>query len=87
MCKDESTTANTAAANNGVSSGGKSSTLRIEDRSFFVVPATSASMELLVDYLRLIINIELITMDAMAKVIEYLKVRHTGAACPSWAHV
>lgn len=65
----------TADAKNGISSGGKSSTLRIEDRSFYVVPATSASMELLVDYLRLIINIELITTDAMAKIVEYLKVR------------
>lgn len=58
----------------------KSSTLRIEDRSFYVVSATLASMELLVDYLRLVINIELITTDVMSKIIEYLKVslRHRG---------
>jgi hypothetical protein len=76
MARDGFTTASAGApSSNGVAVDNKSSTLRVEDRTFFVVPATSASMALLVDYLRLIINIELITTDAMAKVIEYLKVR------------
>lgn len=66
---------------NGDKVSEKSSTLRIEDRSFYVVSATLASMELLVDYLRLVINIELITTDVMSKIIEYLKVslRHRGS--------
>lgn len=48
--------------------------LQIEDRSFIMVSATLGSIELLVDYLKLIVNIDLITTDVMSKVTEYLKV-------------
>ncbi|CDZ97217.1 Vacuolar sorting protein VPS45 [Phaffia rhodozyma] len=47
--------------------------LQIEDRTFILVGATLGSIELLVDYLKLIVNIELITTDVMSKVTEYLK--------------
>ncbi|KAF8623515.1 hypothetical protein AX15_006292 [Amanita polypyramis BW_CC] len=50
-----------------------SKTLRIEDRTYFVVSATSEVLVLLQDYLRLVINLSLLTTDTMSRVIEFLK--------------
>ena len=48
--------------------------LIIEERSYYVVGATLQVMELVVDYLKVIVNISLLTTDTMSKVIEFLKV-------------
>ncbi|KAK2466748.1 hypothetical protein APHAL10511_001006 [Amanita phalloides] len=47
--------------------------LRIDDRSYFIVSATAEVLGLLQDYLRLVINLTLLTTDTMSRVIEFLK--------------
>ncbi|TDL25021.1 Vps54-domain-containing protein [Rickenella mellea] len=47
--------------------------LRIEDRTYFAVSATLQTLVLLTDYLKIIINLSLITTDAVGRVIEFLK--------------
>lgn len=47
--------------------------LRVEDRAYFAVGATLDVLVLLVDYLRAVANLPLLTPDAMARVIELLK--------------
>ncbi|KAM6500337.1 vacuolar protein sorting-associated protein 54 [Amanita muscaria] len=47
--------------------------LHIEDRNYFLVSATSEVLVLLQDYLCLVINLSLLTTDAMGRVIEFLK--------------
>ncbi|KAF4615174.1 hypothetical protein D9613_002656 [Agrocybe pediades] len=59
---------------NGASSTGSSSKhLRIEERTYFLVHATSEVLTLLVDYLRLVVNLSMLTTDSMSRVIEFLK--------------
>ncbi|SNX83862.1 uncharacterized protein MEPE_02570 [Melanopsichium pennsylvanicum] len=48
-------------------------TLDIEDRQYFVVDASLEVLSLLVDYLKVIINLPLLTTEAMARVVEFLK--------------
>lgn len=48
--------------------------LKIEDRAYFAVSATTAVLVLLLDYLKVVVNISLLTTDTMAKVIEFLRV-------------
>lgn len=49
--------------------------LRIEERSYFVVSATlQVLVVLLADYVKLIVNLPLLTTDAVGRVIEFLKV-------------
>jgi hypothetical protein len=50
-------------------------TLSIEAKEFFVVKATSESLVLLAEYLTVVINLELVVMDVMSRIIEFLKVR------------
>ncbi|KAJ3824734.1 vacuolar protein sorting-associated protein 54 [Lentinula raphanica] len=45
----------------------------IESNSFFTVPATSAVLSLLTDYLAIIINLGILTTDTMSRIIEFLK--------------
>ncbi|KAH9928538.1 Vps54-like protein-domain-containing protein [Epithele typhae] len=47
--------------------------LRVEDRAYFAVGATLDVLVLLVDYLRVITNLPLLTTDTMARIIELLK--------------
>ncbi|KAH8984052.1 Vps54-like protein-domain-containing protein [Lactarius akahatsu] len=47
--------------------------LRIEERSYFTVPATQETLLLLTDYLKVIVNLSLLTTDTMSRVIEFLK--------------
>lgn len=47
--------------------------LRIEDRSYYSVSATAEVLTLLLDYLRLVINLSMLTTDTMGRVIEFLK--------------
>ena len=48
--------------------------IKVEERSFFVVNATLQSLQLIEDYLRIVINLELVVTDVMSRVIEFLKV-------------
>lgn len=49
--------------------------LHIESTSFFLVPCTSLLIKtLLQTYIRLIMNIPILTIDSMSRVIEFLKV-------------
>lgn len=50
-----------------------SKTLVIEDRQYFVVDASLDVLSLLVDYIKVIINLPLLTTEAMARVVEFLK--------------
>ncbi|KAF5381030.1 hypothetical protein D9615_004150 [Tricholomella constricta] len=47
--------------------------LRIEERTYFAVSATSEVLVLLLDYLRLVVNLTMLTTDTMSRVIEFLK--------------
>lgn len=56
---------------NGTSSTSKH--IRIEDRNYFTVGATTDVLGLLLDYLRVIINLSMLTTETMSRVIEFLK--------------
>lgn len=56
---------------NGTSSTSKH--LRIEDRNYFTVAATTDVLGLLLDYLRVVINLSMLTTETMSRVIEFLK--------------
>ncbi|KAL6301781.1 Vps54-like protein-domain-containing protein [Sparassis latifolia] len=47
--------------------------LRIEDRSYFAVSATQEVLVLLADYLKIIVNLPMLTTETMSRVIELLK--------------
>ncbi|OCF43342.1 hypothetical protein I317_02780 [Kwoniella heveanensis CBS 569] len=47
--------------------------VNIEDKAYFVVKATADSLVLLGDYLKIVINLELVVTDVMSRVIEFLK--------------
>lgn len=47
--------------------------LRIEERTFSTVAATSEALSLLLDYLRVIVSLSMLTTDTMSRVIEFLK--------------
>ncbi|KAI0253534.1 Vps54-like protein-domain-containing protein [Lactifluus subvellereus] len=47
--------------------------LRIEERSYFTVPATQEMLIILADYLKVIVNLGLLTTDTMSRIIEFLK--------------
>jgi len=64
------------AAPNIASSGksaSKTKQLHIEDRTYYMVSATSEILPLLLDYLRIIVNMSMLTTDTMSRVIEFLK--------------
>ncbi|GMK55478.1 hypothetical protein CspeluHIS016_0205340 [Cutaneotrichosporon spelunceum] len=61
---------------NGASNGESSGTAKlisIEGKTFCVVKATSESLQLLSEYLAIVINLELVTTDVMTRVIEFLR--------------
>ncbi|KAH8923921.1 Vps54-domain-containing protein [Atractiella rhizophila] len=45
----------------------------VEDRSFFGVKASLKCVEALAEYLKVVFNLELLTIDAIAKIVEFLK--------------
>ncbi|TFK30114.1 Vps54-domain-containing protein [Coprinopsis marcescibilis] len=47
--------------------------LRIEDRGYHMVSSTSEILTLLLDYLKVIVNMNMLTTDAMSRVIEFMK--------------
>ncbi|KAH7889569.1 Vps54-like protein-domain-containing protein [Phlebopus sp. FC_14] len=60
---------------NGSATSGSlpSKCLRVEERPFFCVSATGAVLGLLLDYLRLVVNLSMLNTDTMSRVIEFLK--------------
>jgi len=48
--------------------------LRIQDGTYYLVHATAEVLALLLDYQRLVVNLSMLTTDAMSRVIEFLKV-------------
>lgn len=62
----------TAANGNGITAPTKQ--LSVEDNSYYIVKATSETLGLLSDYLKIVINLELVVMDVMSRIIEFLKV-------------
>jgi len=69
-----------ATAANGNANGTLAKQLNIEEKGFFIVKATSETLELLADYLKIVINLELVVMDVMSRIIEFLKVSSTKPA-------
>lgn len=47
--------------------------LRIEERTYYVVSATAEVLILLLDYLKVVVNLSTLTPDTMSRVIEFLK--------------
>jgi len=68
------------AREEGGSANGVTKVLNVEDKSFFVVKATADSLVLLGDYLKIVINLELVVTDVMSRIIEFLKVCPTNLA-------
>ena len=65
---------------NGEANGGMAKSVSVEDKSFFVVKATAESLVLLGDYLKIVINLELVVTDVMSRMIEFLKASHVAIA-------
>ena len=49
--------------------------VQIENKEFWLVPATQDVMGMLGEYLRVVVNLPLLTTEAMTRVVEFLKVR------------
>ena len=64
---------------NGDSSQAVQKVLSVENRTFHLVKATAETLELLADYLKIVINLELVVTDVMSRVIEFLKVTQLNA--------
>lgn len=47
--------------------------IHIEERPYFCVSATSAVLGLLLEYLKLVVNLPMLNTDTMSRVIEFLK--------------
>jgi vacuolar protein sorting-associated protein 54 len=62
-----------ASLSDASSSSGSTKHLRIEERAYFTVPATSQVLNLLLDYVKVIVNLGMLTMDTMSRVMEFLK--------------
>ncbi|TEB26582.1 Vps54-domain-containing protein [Coprinellus micaceus] len=53
--------------------GGSSKHLKIDDRPYFTVSATLEVLRLLLDYLKVVVNLSMLTTETMSRVIEFLK--------------
>jgi vacuolar protein sorting-associated protein 54 len=58
---------------NGSGSGLSTKYIRIEERPYFCVSATGAVLALLLDYLKLVVNLSMLNTDTMSRIIEFLK--------------
>ncbi|WWC68573.1 uncharacterized protein I206_102503 [Kwoniella pini CBS 10737] len=64
--------ANGESSNSAITVGMKKQ-VDVEDKSYFLVKATSESLVLLGDYLKIVVNLELVVTDVMSRIIEFLK--------------
>lgn len=62
-----------ASAPSSPISGRVSKHLRVEGISYFAVSATLETLVLLLDYLKIIMNLSMLTTDTMSRIIEFLK--------------
>jgi len=62
----------TAAVVNGIATAAAKN-LHIEERTYFVVSATLEVLAQVVEYLKVVVNLSLLTTEAVGKVIEFLK--------------
>lgn len=62
-----------SASRTGSRRSGPTKHLHIEDRAYFAVSATLEVLVILADYLKIIINLEMLTTETMSRVIELLK--------------
>lgn len=58
---------------NGSRSGGPAKFLTIEEQTFFLVQATVGTLNMLGDYGKLIVNLDIVATDVMSRSIEFLK--------------
>ena len=56
----------------------KAKCLVIEDRSFYIVAATLQVLGLVIDYLKVMVNLNGLTMECMSRLVEFLKVCTTA---------
>lgn len=54
--------------------------LAIEDKSYFAVSATLQCLQAMESYLKVVINLPLLSTDVMSRIIEFLKVRCTASS-------
>jgi vacuolar protein sorting-associated protein 54 len=55
----------------------------IEDRTYFSVGSCSRCVDILEEYLKVVINLPLLTLDTMSRIIEFLKVGPSQPRFPS----
>ncbi|CAE6420707.1 unnamed protein product [Rhizoctonia solani] len=63
----------TASSEDAVDNGPNPKHITIEEQQFYVVGATLQAIRLIIDYLSIIANLPLLTIDVMPKTIEFLK--------------
>lgn len=56
-----------------VMSSSPAKSLDIEDQTFILVPATIKTLDMLISYMRLLVDLDSIATDVMAKIVEFLK--------------
>jgi len=68
----------TAPIANGAEAGlavtGNAKYLKVEERTYYVVSATMQVLQLVIDYLKVIVNLPLMSMECMSRLVEFLKV-------------
>lgn len=62
-----------SASINGTATG-NAKYLNIEDRTYYVVSATMQVLQMVIDYLKVIVNMGMLTMECMSRLVEFLKV-------------
>ncbi|GAA5904972.1 hypothetical protein JCM5296_005694 [Sporobolomyces johnsonii] len=62
-----------AVSNGEEEEGAPAKQVDVEGRQFFAVSAVLTTIDVLLDYLRVVLNCPLLTTDAMSKVIEFMK--------------
>lgn len=71
LIQDETSTEKEKSGEEGSES--KSKSITIEDKQFFVVSASLDVLDMLVEYLQVIINLPLLSTEIMGRVVEFLK--------------
>lgn len=56
-----------------VMSSSPAKSLDVEDQTFILVPATIKTLDMLISYMRLLVDLDSIATDVMAKIVEFLK--------------
>jgi vacuolar protein sorting-associated protein 54 len=68
----------TASVPNGegasIAATGNAKYIKIEERTYYVVSATMQVLQLVIDYLKVIVNLPLMNMECMSRLVEFLKV-------------